>query len=247
MLGPDPGIGCPVADECGVARRGGLLRRLPFVRRGCADPAPDLVRILEVNLQVRVEARVIDAADGVTVLDQVGQLGHVVVGGRAGDVDPHIGVGRIGQCDHVLPRLAVVPEVRIPLGVGGREPPLRPLERLEEPIGAVRRPVVVRVVDVQVPQGPERLQSREIFVGKKLGRVRGVAWPDQLDISYPRTRGTGRVDGIGEVDHHFRVSPGVHDHLRGRGVRGGVVDLILDGEDVIPADRGDGGLALERE
>ena len=52
---------------------------------GVPAPAPDLVGILDVDLEVRVQPGVGDAADGVAVLDELGELGDVIVGRRAGD------------------------------------------------------------------------------------------------------------------------------------------------------------------
>ena len=171
-LGEDPEVGLAVVVELRPAGGEFGLGGVGVMARGVIDPPPDLVGIFEVHLQVRFETGVRDPVDGVAVADQPGQLRDVVVGRGPGNGDPHVGVGLVGEGDHVLPRrpqplarapdlLRVRRETTLPTSQAvrhcGRTGPYRSWRRR-----------------VQVAKGSDRLQGVQEVVGEDLGRPGGV-------------------------------------------------------------------------
>ena len=244
VLGPDPAVGRAVVVQVRAASGHLGLGRREVIGVGVVDAPPDLVGVLHVQLQPRLQAGVGDPADGVAVLDEGGELADVVVGGRARDVDPQVGVGRVGLGDDVLPGLADLAFIRVGLRGVRRQPPLRPLGGVEP---VVRGLVAVGPVGTQRPDRAEGLDRVQEAVGEDLGGVGRVARHRQPDVGHPRAGRAGGVDGVAEVqDHQVRGVVG-DEHVGPADVGRRVVGVVLDRQVLVPARRAHIRLALEAQ
>ncbi len=188
-LGPDRRVGRAIVVERRVAGGHRLLRGREVVGVRLIRPAPNLVGKLEVHLEVRVETRVGDPVDRVAVLDQVGELGDIVVGRGPGTLI-HMSV-LVALANAIMYSQASPgwpgPEV-CDAALGNLT--LRPVERHQLAAGVVGRDIVVRLVDVEVPHRGERRDIVHHRRGKHLRRVGGVPRLDQFDVADPGPAGT---------------------------------------------------------